>query len=85
MKWFALGVLAVMIAACSIQEASEEYYGPPTVMDKSSDSIKIWAGWKIDPEPVAAAHCAEASLSPNLVKSQDYNAGYETVYWFECV
>lgn len=86
MRWFALGVIVAMTAACSSAEkASQDYYGPPRVMEKTRNTIKIWAGWKVDPLPVAAKHCGETSLTPRLVKSQEYNAGYETVYWYECV
>jgi hypothetical protein len=84
MRWIVLS-LAIVVAGCSAKEASEGYYGPPRVMDKSRNTIKIWAGWKVDPLPVAAEHCAQVSLTPQLEKSQDYNAGYETVYWYKCV
>ncbi len=84
MRWLVFG-LACVLAACTVQEVSEEYYGPPRVMDKSRDTIKIWAGWQINPEPIAVEHCSKIGLSPNLVKSQDFNAGVETVYWYECV
>lgn len=84
MRWMMLS-LAIAVAGCSAAEVSEEYYGPPRVMDKSRNTIKIWAGWKVDPLPVATEHCGKVSLTPNLVKSQEYNAGYETVYWYECV
>ena len=85
MRWILLGVALSMAAACSAQEASDAYYGPPRVMDKSRNSIKIWAGWKADHLAVAEAHCAEVGLSPNLAKTQEYNVGYEAVYWYECV
>jgi len=84
MRWLVLG-LAIAAAGCSATEISQDYYGPPRVMDKSRNSIKIWAGWKVDPLPVAAEHCGKVSLTPQLEKSQEYNAGYETVYWYKCV
>lgn len=85
MRWIALALFAAVTAACSVEQASQDYYGPPRVMDKSRNTIKIWAGWKVDPAPVAAKHCGEVSLTPKLVKTQEYNAGYEAVYWYECV
>jgi uncharacterized lipoprotein YmbA len=84
MRWLVLG-LAIAAAGCSATEVSEEYYGPPRVMDKTRNTIKIWSGWKVDPLPVAAEHCGKVGLTPQLEKSQEYNAGYETVYWYKCV
>ena len=85
MKCLVVGAALVVAGCAGNSETVKNFYGPPQVLQKSPVAVKIWAGYQVSPDAVAAKQCGEYGRTAELRKSESYRSGYETVYWFDCV